>query len=118
MSVKKPAPRNRTLTLTPAERRIYSRRLLRLTAPVTAGRLENRIIRQDLFEVLPFLPRNFVDLLFVDPPYNISRRYRDSAFRRLSHDGYALWMDRWLSGLLPVLKRTASVYICADWRSS
>jgi len=31
---------------------------------------------------------------------------------------YEHWLDSWISGVVPVLKPTASIYICGDWRSS
>jgi site-specific DNA-methyltransferase (adenine-specific) len=33
-------------------------------------------------------------------------------------DDYMHWVDCWLSQLVRLLKRTASVYICSDWRST
>lgn len=32
-------------------------------------------------------------------------------------DDYAAWMESWLRPLIRLLKPTASVYICGDWRS-
>lgn len=118
MPQRRRAPRNRTLTLSPAERKQYAAALVRLSAPATIGDIENTIICQDLFEILHLLPGNFVDLLFIDPPYNANKKFRAAAFRRLSAEDYAGWMERWFVRLLPTLKQTASVYICADWRCS
>ena len=36
----------------------------------------------------------------------------------MSPEEYASWVSSWLPRLLPILKPTASVYICGDWRSS
>ena len=112
------AKMNRTLTLTTAERNEYRKRLIRLDHLVTPLEILNTTICQDLMEALPFLPDGFVDLLFLDPPYNLDRRFNRVPFRKKSMDQYAEWMDGWLSRLVPLLKPTASVYICADWRSS
>jgi site-specific DNA-methyltransferase (adenine-specific) len=78
----------------------------------------DKTICQDIFAVLPHLPEGFVDLLFVDPPYNLNKQFNETSFKRSSLDGYAYWFDRWFSPMVRLLKPTASVYLCADWRSS
>ena len=110
--------RNRTITLTADERRHFSERLLTLTAPVKPKQIMDRTIAQDLFAALPFLPEKFVDLLIVDPPYNLTKDFNGRTFRATSHDAYEAWMEQWFAPLLRTLKPTASVYLCGDWRSS
>jgi site-specific DNA-methyltransferase (adenine-specific) len=112
------ASRNRTLSLSPEEIMHYERRLLRLCEPVEYGAIENRIIQQDLFEILDWLPGGFVDLLILDPPYNLTKSFNGFTFRQGSTEEYQAWLEQWFPQLLRVLKPTASVYICSDWRSS
>jgi site-specific DNA-methyltransferase (adenine-specific) len=112
------APRNRTVTLTEAEAIRYRARLVRLQASVSLDALCNQTICQDLFEALPHLPANFVDLLFVDPPYNLSKSFNGRSFSAMSLDEYESWLESWLAGLVKILKPTASIYICGDWQSS
>jgi site-specific DNA-methyltransferase (adenine-specific) len=57
-------------------------------------------------------------LLFVDPPYNLTKSFGETAFREQSIAAYQKWLDLWLPRLLKILKPTASVYICGDWRSA
>lgn len=64
------------------------------------------------------LPNTFVDLLFLDPPYNLTKTFNQRQFTRKSLDEYEQWFEGWLSQLLRLLKPTASVYICGDWQSS
>jgi len=118
MDREKRAPRNRTLSLSPAEREQFRARLMRLGDTVAVEAVLNKTICQDALEAIPSLPRNFVDLLFVDPPYNISKGWNTVKFKRLSQRKYTEWIDSWLARLLPVLKKTASVYLCGDWGSS
>jgi site-specific DNA-methyltransferase (adenine-specific) len=118
LSEQSPAPRNRTLRLTPDERSHYITQLLHLSAPVTTGKILNRTICQDLFEVVAYLPAAFVDLLFIDPPYNLTKRFNQQWVKRRSLSDYAQWMESWLAELVRLLKPTASVYICGDWQSS
>ena len=112
------APRNRTLTLTEAERSHYQAQLLKLGGPTVVDDLLDQTICQDLFEALDYLPPEFVDLLIVDPPYNLTKQFNQQWVRQRSLDDYAAWVDSWLSRLLPTLKPTASVYLCGDWQSS
>src|SRR5438874_12827016 len=112
------APRNRSLTLSEGERARYESRLLHLDRPIPLTELLGRTVCQDVFSVLPFLPSDSVDLLFADPPYNLSKTFNQESFCNLSMSEYEHWLDSWISGVVPVLKPTASIYICGDWRSS
>lgn len=112
------APRNRTVTLTETEAALYGGRLLRLQAPVSVETLSNQTICQNLFEVLAYLPCQFVDLLFVDPPYNLSKSFNGRSFSAMSLEEYESWLELWLAPLVKTLKPTASIYICGDWQSS
>ncbi len=80
--------------------------------------ITNKTIHQDLFKVIDFLPENFVDLLFVDPPYNLRKEFNSNRFREMSPEEYEEWLDSWLNPIRKILKKTASVYICGDWNSS
>lgn len=115
---KKRAPRNRTLTLNRQEQVEYKQELLRLDKPVKLQEVINRTIHQDLFQVFDFLPSQSVDLLFIDPPYNLNKTFNSSSFRKRDLNTYADWLDTCLSGLEEILKPTSSIYICSDWQSS
>lgn len=112
------APRNRTLTLSEREYNKYKRRLLLLDQKVTLASLLDRTICRDLFEILPLLPEKSVDLLFLDPPYNLTKNFNELKFSQRSLSQYEQWLETWLPSLTRTLKPTASVYICGDWRSS
>ncbi|MDD8017810.1 MAG: site-specific DNA-methyltransferase [Bacteroidota bacterium] len=112
------APRNRTIRLTNTETQRYKKRLLTLKKPASVDQILNRTLNQSLDDVAEFLPSEFVDLLFLDPPYNLTKTFRSTTFHATSHDAYAEWMDSWLSRLVRTLKKTAAIYICGDWRSS
>ena len=116
--MKKRAPRNRTLTCTEAEMELLSTDLLRLTKPVSPGSLVNRILNQDLDQALPLLPSCFVDLLLLDPPYNLTKNYNGHVFRSREAAEYTAWFGRILSLLLPLLRPRASLYVCSDWQTS
>jgi site-specific DNA-methyltransferase (adenine-specific) len=112
------APRNRTITLSDQERAAYQRDLLRIASPVSVDALLNRTINQDLHHILDWLPSRFIDLLFLDPPYNLTKDFNTYSFKQKSTDGYIEWLESWLPKMIRTLKPEASVYICGDWRSS
>lgn len=112
------AGRNRTIELNEEELLRYRAKLLRLGSPARLEEIQDRTICQDLFAALPFLPERFVDLLFIDPPYNLDKEFNVLRFKKTSLDGYAEWIEDWLAKLMKALKPTAAVYICCDWASS
>ncbi|WP_373229843.1 site-specific DNA-methyltransferase [Cohnella sp.] len=112
------AERNRTLTLNESERIKYREKLITLTAKAETEQLINRTINQDLFEVIDLLPDEFVDLMFVDPPYNLTKNFNGKTFKRMNNEQYTEWLDNWFSRIVRILKPNATVYICGDWRSS
>lgn len=112
------AGRNRTVTLTDEDILRLKGKLLTLNADVSSEEITNRTIYQDLFECISYLPENFVDLLFVDPPYNLTKEFNSNKFREMSPDEYERWFDSWLDPLRKILKPNASIYVCGDWKSS
>ncbi len=110
------APRNRTIEINAQESEAYRKRLFRAEENLEDCR--NKIICGDAFEILGKLPENNFDLLFADPPYNLTKNFGENSFRQTSLDEYELWLDSWLSETVRLLKPTASVYICGDWRSA
>ncbi len=63
-------------------------------------------------------PPGVPDLLFIDPPYNLSKQYNSGKFKRKPFDEYVEWIECWLPRLLNTLTPNGSAYICADWESS
>lgn len=117
MQTKQRAKLNRTITLTDNERERLRRQLVHIPAEADTE-LMNKIICTDIFEAIQYIPRKSVDLLFVDPPYNLSKKFNNNSFSKMDLDEYAQWMDSWFKLVIPTLKPDASVYVCGDWRSS
>ncbi len=109
------APRNRTIDLSAEESGIYRRKLI---TGVDSSDIENKIICGDAFEILEKLPEKSFDLLFADPPYNLTKNFGENSFKQTSLDEYEIWLESWLKLCAKLLKPTASVYICGDWRSA
>jgi len=111
------AERNRTVEITRNEVKGLKKRLIFADKATDLSALRNAVICGDAFEVLGRLPHVSFDLLFADPPYNLTKAFGKEKFRERSIADYEEWLDKWLSLCLPLLKPTASVYICGDWRS-
>ncbi|MFH1282182.1 MAG: site-specific DNA-methyltransferase [bacterium] len=112
------AGRNKTTFLTDNEKLLYSKKLDMLTGKVDVKDITNKTINQNLFEVLDYFPDRFVDLLFIDPPYNISKVFNTNAFVKIDNNAYKDYIDSWLLRMIRMLKPTASIYICGDWKST
>lgn len=112
------APRNRTLSVFPQERADLTEDILRqLPQDRIAAPLEG-IVQGDYQAWIPRLPLSHVDLLFLDPPYNLDKEFNGRRFARKSVMEYTDWLIDMLRQLQPVLKQTATIYICGDWFSS
>ncbi len=112
------APRNKTIDLTLKEGRHYLERCRTVTQPVGIQNIENSTIYGDTFSVLPLLPEACVDLLIIDPLYNLTKRFHEKRVARTSDIDYAHYTTRWLCAVKPLLKAHASIYVCCDWQSS
>ncbi|MEO6050130.1 MAG: DNA methyltransferase [Pyrinomonadaceae bacterium] len=112
------APRNRTIEVRDDEIALLRSRLLFGNEMSGAIQIRNKLICGDSFAALQKIPDASFDLLFADPPYNLTKTFGTETFSERTSDEYELWLDSWLSLCVPLLNTTASVYICGDWRSS
>lgn len=114
----KKSPRNKTIdfSLDSAEGKEYLARCV-MASELDAENTENSVICGDTFEVCDRLPKGFVDLLIVDPPYNLAKDYHGNRFCATDDEKYRAFTSKWLDAVAPLLKPCASVYVCCDWRS-
>ena len=78
----------------------------------------NSIVLGDAFCALNKVKDKSVDLLIVDPPYNLFKNFGGKSFKKLDTSDYALYTEKWIKAVISKLKPTASVYVCCDWESS
>lgn len=114
----KRAARNRTISLGPAESKHYMRYVRRVSKTTETIAARDIVINGDAFLVLKKMPADSFDLLFADPPYNLTKKFGKEAFKQSTLDEYESWLDSWIKTCVPLLKATASIYICGDWRSA
>jgi site-specific DNA-methyltransferase (adenine-specific) len=115
---KQRAPRNRTINISNTDVERLKKRLIKLDRPAAFSDIENRTIHQDIFDAVDHLPDRFVDLVFVDPPYNLDKKFNLTSFKAMESRKYEEWLDSWVQRIIRLLKPQASVYICGDWKSS
>lgn len=113
------AGRNRTITLTDAERQKFAARLVRPepgSARLDESRIIGRTINADLLDVLPLLPDAFADLIIIDPPYNITKDFNGEIFSARSGREYDDFLEQWFPLVCKKLKADGSLYLCGDWK--
>ena len=116
--MKNRAPRNRTLTCSEAEIDRLSTALFQVERPVDEIEITDKIIGGDTFKVAKNLPNAFVNLLVLDPPYNLSKNYNGHLFKSKERDDYQKWFQGAIEVLVPTLKPDATIYVCSDWQTS
>lgn len=112
------APRNRTLTLTDSDRARLREQLLKRDKINSQSRDSVGVANGDCADWASYLPKASVDLLFLDPPYNLTKSFNGRTFAKMKESEYTTWLKEILGSMRPLLKPDASVYICGDWRTS
>jgi site-specific DNA-methyltransferase (adenine-specific) len=82
------------------------------------GRTLNVTINGDFFETIEKIPSGTIDLLIVDPPYDLNKNFHGNKFKKIGYDKYFEYTESWIKAVKPKLKNTASIYVCCDWKSS
>lgn len=81
--------------------------------------LEDRNIHLgDFFEKIDLVDNGSIDLLIADPPYNLTKKYSSKIYKKQSDSDYIEFTKSWVSKIKTKLKKTASLYVCADWQTS
>jgi len=114
---KKRAGRNRTLTATISEIQSLRQRLIDPKA-IKGENFLGCTVLGDCFSTFEKMPGGMVDLLILDPPYNLNKKFGTKSFSRVPVDEYTDWLRRLFRSVIPTLKPTATIYICGDWLSS
>ena len=115
----KKSSRNRTITVEDTERADLKAHIIHgITHDAGFDTIQNRIIAGDIFEIVPYLPARFADLLIVDPPYNLNKNFGSVRFKKESIEEYSRYIERFFTAVMHTLKTTASIYICGDWYTS
>jgi site-specific DNA-methyltransferase (adenine-specific) len=73
----------------------------------------------DCLELMPNLPRESVDLIFADPPFNLQKLYPSGINDNLQQSEYIKWCERWAGDCVKLLKPGGSLFIWSlpKWNS-
>jgi hypothetical protein len=112
------AARNKTIDMSIEEGKQYLDRCISISEPTGIDSILNKTILGDCLEVIPLLPNSFIDLLIVDPPYNLDKDFHGKKFKKTSDDVYEEYTETWVKAIIPHLKKEATIYVCCDWVSS
>jgi site-specific DNA-methyltransferase (adenine-specific) len=123
MQTVKKARNNRTIDISAKDAGRYLKRCLReedISTDKYKGikGITDRIISGDSLEIMRHLPKDSVDLIIADPPYNLDKDYNGMKFSRMSDSEYAEYTKSWIELAVPLLKDSGTMYVCCDWRSS
>ena len=72
----------------------------------------------DFFTAIKGVKDNSIDLLIVDPPYNLTKNFHGKVFKEQDYSEYADYTEKWIAEVKPKLKNNATIYVCSDWKSS
>lgn len=112
------AERNKTIEMTVKEGKEYLAKCIHVSQKKELVDILDKTIVGDTLSVLPLLPTKFVDLLIVDPPYNLDKDFHGKKFKKTTNELYEEYTEEWINQVIPLLKDTATIYVCCDWQSS
>ncbi len=112
------AERNKTIEMTVKEGKEYLAKCIHVSQKKELVDILDKTIVGDTLSVLPLLPTKFVDLLIVDPPYNLDKDFHGKKFKKTTDELYEEYTEEWINQVTPLLKDTATIYVCCDWQSS
>lgn len=107
------AQNNRTIHLTEEERYTYKDYISE-----KFEKFEKSVIHGDFDAINDQIPDEYTDLILIDPPYNLTKKYGENTFKAMSDEAYFDYMMNVLSKCLRVLKKTGTMYVCGDWKTS
>jgi site-specific DNA-methyltransferase (adenine-specific) len=86
---KERATNNRTLTILEDERSFLKEKIFYPNKEkLSASQIINKTICADLFSMIDLLPTEFVDLLIIDPPYNLDKNFHGIKFSKTNDEIY------------------------------
>ena len=110
--------KNKTIDISLTDGQEYLERCISVNRKTEVKNILNKTIIGDSLKVMEKFPRSFVDLLIVDPPYNLNKDYHGNKFNQTNNEEYEQYTTAWIEKVLPLLKPNASIYVCCDWKSS
>lgn len=70
-----------------------------------------KILVGDVLQKLELIPNNSIDLIFIDPPYNIGKEFANTKDFWENDEDYLNWCYKWIDKCIDKLKSSGSMYI-------
>lgn len=112
------APQNRTMNLSQEDRLLLRNQVLLPSDVTKKTSTVDRLINADFTANIHLIGDQSVDLLILDPPYNLDKNFNGFRFSARSFDAYTEYLRSIFKIIKPKLKETATIYICGDWKTS
>jgi site-specific DNA-methyltransferase (adenine-specific) len=74
----------------------------------------HKLINSDVFEGLNLVANSSIDLIFIDPPYNIGKNFNTTRDKWKTNEDYLNWSYKWIDLCIEKLKNVGSLYIMAS----
>jgi site-specific DNA-methyltransferase (adenine-specific) len=65
----------------------------------------------DSLQILPFIQDETIDIVFADPPFNLSKKYGSTVNDDRPDDDYIIWCKQWLNECIRILKPGGSLFV-------
>ena len=113
------AARNQTIDFSVEEGKDYLKGCITLNKGLKdLSLVTDKTIIGDTFKTIDLLPDESIDLIVVDPPYNLDKDFHGNKFSKMTDINYENYIDSWVSKLAKKLKGHGTIYVCCDWKSS
>ena len=112
--------RNKTIILSEEQIEEYSKRCIQrvnIDIPEECD-FRNKIFHNDTFKILPWIADEVFDLIIIDPPYNLSKKFNEMTFKKMGFNDYLEYLNSFLKDCVRILKPNGTLYLCGDWKSS
>ena len=76
----------------------------------TIKQFENKIICGDILESLKEIPKDSIDMVFADPPFNLNKKYSNSNDQK-DIEEYLQWCYDWIDECIRVLKPSGTLFL-------
>jgi site-specific DNA-methyltransferase (adenine-specific) len=71
----------------------------------------HKLVNADVFLGLDMIPNNSIDLIFIDPPYNIGKNFNTTRDKWKTDADYLNWSYKWIDACIDKLKNNGALYI-------
>lgn len=75
----------------------------------------NAIINADMMEAIDSVEDGSMNLIIIDPPYNLNKDFGNNDFHIMTDEQYEHYLRSWLPSVCRKLTPDGSLYLCGDW---